>query len=103
MRGGRFVSGFVGEQCAVPAAVDTMRAINRTEDAGNIVLVHSADPLNLVGIITPGKRLSPLAGDVIAYRDGVPLAIGELGQVRSTLQTDPGFRRQTSKRYARAS
>lgn len=103
VRGGRFVSGFVGEQFAVPAAVDTMRAINRKEDAGNIVLVHSADPLNLVGIITPGKRLSPLAGDVIAYRDGVPLAIGELGQVRSALQTDPGFRRQTSKLYARAS
>ena len=33
-----------------------------------------------------GARVSPFSGQVIAYRDGVPIEIGELGAVRSRLQ-----------------
>jgi ATP-dependent helicase Lhr and Lhr-like helicase len=86
VRGGRFVDGLVGEQFALPEAVETLRAMRRRPANGDIVLVAAADPLNLVGILVPGARVSPYSGQVIAYRDGVPVEVGELGAVRSRLQ-----------------
>jgi len=86
IRGGRFVDGFGGEQFALPEAVEALRAVRRSRGEGEIVLVTAADPLNLVGLVTPGSRVSPFSGQVIAYRDGVPVEIGELGAVRSRLQ-----------------
>jgi len=85
VRGGRFVAGFVGEQFALPEAVEALRAVRRQDDSGAIVLLGAADPLNLVGILTPGARLSPLSGHVIAFEGGAPIATGELGAVRSRL------------------
>ena len=58
----------------------------RHRASGEIVLVAAADPLNLVGIVVPGARVSRYSGQVIAYRDGVAAEIGELGAVRSRLQ-----------------
>jgi ATP-dependent Lhr-like helicase len=92
IRGGRFVSGFVGEQYALPEAVDTLRAVRRASKEEETVVVAAADPLNLVGIVTPGARISPFSNQVIAYRNGVPIETGELGEVmhrlqRSTVQT----------------
>ena len=86
IRGGRFVAGFVGEQFALPEAVDALRSVRRRGSRGEVVVVAAADPLNLVGILTDGARVSPFSGQVIAYRDGVPIEIGELGAVRSKLQ-----------------
>ncbi len=86
VRGGRFVAGLVGEQFALPEAVEALRATRRHRASGEIVLVAAADPLNLVGIVVPGARVSPYSGQVIAYRDGVAAEIGELGAVRSRLQ-----------------
>ena len=39
------------------------------------VSVSGADPLNLVGILTPGPRLPALAGNRLLYRDGIPAAV----------------------------
>ena len=50
------------------------------------MVVAAADPLNLVGILTPGARVSPFSNQVIAYRNGVPVEVGELGTVMSRLQ-----------------
>jgi ATP-dependent Lhr-like helicase len=86
IRGGRFVAGFVGEQFALPEAVDTLRTVRRQSGAGETVLVHTGDPLNLVGVLTPGGRVSPYTNQVIAYRDGVPVEVGPLGAVQSRLQ-----------------
>jgi ATP-dependent Lhr-like helicase len=61
IRGGRFVSGFSGEQFARPEALDLLRAIRRDANAHAIVGVANADPLNLTGIILPGPRVSRLA------------------------------------------
>jgi ATP-dependent helicase Lhr and Lhr-like helicase len=85
LRGGRFVSGLIGEQFASPEAVEALRATRRLEDAGDVVLLSAADPLNLVGILAPGARISPQSGQVIAYRRGVAVETGELGAVRSRL------------------
>jgi len=93
IRGGRFVTGFVGEQFAVPEAVDTLRAVRRGPEETEAVIVAAADPLNLVGILTPGARVSPFSNQVIAYRNGVPVEVGELGTVMSRLQ--PGVAKHT--------
>ncbi len=52
-----------------------------------MVTIAAADPLNLVGILTPGARLSPLSGQVIAFERGVPIETGDLGSVRSRLRS----------------
>jgi ATP-dependent Lhr-like helicase len=65
IRGGRFVSGFVGEQFARSEAVELLREIRRDHSAGIAPRVSAADPLNLAGIITPGPRISPLSGAAV--------------------------------------
>ena len=57
IRGGRFVAGFSGEQFALPEAIGTLREVRRQPDADELVSLSGADPLNLVGILTPGARL----------------------------------------------
>ncbi|MBV9269566.1 MAG: DEAD/DEAH box helicase, partial [Candidatus Eremiobacteraeota bacterium] len=56
IRGGRFVHGFVGEQFALPEAVDALRASRRAGEDGISVELSSYDPLNLTGIVVPGTR-----------------------------------------------
>jgi len=65
IRGGRFVSGFLGEQFARPEAIELVRAVRRDDAAHVAVRVAAADPLNLVGIIVPGQRVSPTAAAVV--------------------------------------
>ncbi|MGH7820075.1 MAG: Lhr family helicase, partial [Candidatus Binatia bacterium] len=86
VRGGRFVEGFVGEQFALPEAVEALRSTRRRNEGPEIVVTAAADPLNLVGLLTPGARVSPFSGQMIAWRDGVPLEVGELGAVMSRLR-----------------
>jgi ATP-dependent Lhr-like helicase len=74
IRGGRFVAGFSGEQYATPDAVGLLRDVRRKPPARTYVSVSAADPLNLIGIITPGARLASLAGNRVLYRDGLPIA-----------------------------
>ncbi|MFZ1944928.1 MAG: DEAD/DEAH box helicase [Acidobacteriaceae bacterium] len=74
VRGGRFVSGFSGEQYALPEAVESLRLARlRKSDptAGETVAVAAADPMNLVDIIVPGKRASAISGRVVTYRGGI--------------------------------
>ena len=65
IRGGRFVAGHVGEQFARPEAVDLLRAIRREAAPVEALRLPAADPLNLVGIVTPGPRVSPLSADAV--------------------------------------
>jgi ATP-dependent Lhr-like helicase len=65
VRGGRFVSGFVGEQFARPDAVELLRIVRRDGDREQGVRVAAADPLNLAGIVTPGPRVSVLSGELV--------------------------------------
>ncbi|HEY2301536.1 MAG TPA: hypothetical protein VGH66_06565, partial [Acidimicrobiales bacterium] len=73
VRGGRFVTGFAGEQYAVPEAIDELRAVRRAERAGEIVHLSATDPLNLVGIITPGRRIPAVRTNLVVYEDGLPV------------------------------
>jgi ATP-dependent helicase Lhr and Lhr-like helicase len=73
IRAGRFVDGFMGEQFALPVAVESLRAARRIEPAGETVILSAADPLNLVGVIVPGERVPAISGRFITLRDGVPI------------------------------
>jgi ATP-dependent Lhr-like helicase len=86
IRGGRFVEGFVGEQFALPQAVDALRAMRREATAAEPLIIAAADPLNLVGILTPGARLSPYSNQAVAYENGGVVGTGLLGELRSQLQ-----------------
>jgi ATP-dependent Lhr-like helicase len=69
IRGGRFVSGFSGEQYALPEAVESVRAA-RTRECSAIIPVSAADPMNLAGIVIPGERVSAVPGKQVLYRNG---------------------------------
>ncbi len=71
IRGGRFVGGFIGEQFALPVAVESLRAQRGVPMSGEVVSVSAADPLNLVGIVVPGDRVAANSGKLVAFRDGV--------------------------------
>ncbi len=77
IRGGRFVSGFSGEQFALSDAAAGLRRPAR----GGLVAFSAADPLNLVGVLTADSRISALAGNRVALRDGVPVAAQTGGEV----------------------
>ena len=112
IRGGRFVAGISGEQFALPEAVGMMRAIRRartgSQDFGirspaqmaeeaatdpsfkvglqgnteSMISVSAADPLNLVGIITPGGRITAFTSNRILYHNGEAVALLESGETR---------------------
>jgi ATP-dependent Lhr-like helicase len=92
IRGGRFVHGFVGEQFALPEALEALRAARRAPKRQEPLLLAAADPLNLVGILSPGGKVSPYSNQVIAYHLGVPVEIGPLGAVLSRVQHMAGER-----------
>jgi ATP-dependent Lhr-like helicase len=81
IRGGRFVTGFVGEQFALPVAVESLRALRHRRPAGDVVTIAASDPLNLVGVLVPGERVPAVTGRTVSFRDGVALAPGDAGAV----------------------
>ncbi|HBN22098.1 MAG TPA: ATP-dependent DNA helicase, partial [Holosporales bacterium] len=82
VRGGRFVEGVTGEQFALPEAVAGLRDARRKQKSGALVSISASDPLNLMGIITPGKRVSSHYKNRVLYRDGVPAAFKEGSETR---------------------
>jgi ATP-dependent Lhr-like helicase len=82
IRGGRFVAGFTGEQFALPEAVGLLRETRRKKPSGSLASISGADPLNLVGILTPGPRLPALTGNRLLYEDGLPIATLAAGEIQ---------------------
>lgn len=83
IRGGRFVSGFSGEQFALPEALESLRA-NRDQptDALKSIEVSSVDPLNLRGIILPGEKVSASSGRFLNLGDdSTPSFVRESSEV----------------------
>ncbi|HIM38274.1 MAG TPA: DEAD/DEAH box helicase, partial [Dehalococcoidia bacterium] len=88
IRGGRFVSGFIGEQFALPETIETLRASRGRKPNGRFVTVSACDPLNLVGILSPGERVPAVLGNRIVFRDGVAMCSSEGGNIIDRLKTD---------------
>jgi ATP-dependent helicase Lhr and Lhr-like helicase len=78
IRGGRFVDGFLGEQFALPVAVESVRAMRGLPLGGDSITLSAADPLNLVGILVPGDRVPAISGRTVAYRDGIAVVDSEV-------------------------
>ncbi|HWM43405.1 MAG TPA: helicase-related protein, partial [Burkholderiales bacterium] len=104
IRGGRFVAGFGGEQFAASDAVGRLRAVRKLEKIDELVVLSAADPLNLVGILTPEARVAAIHRNRILFKDGLPIAAVEGGQVRrladSTLE-EPQLRTLLARRSLR--
>jgi ATP-dependent helicase Lhr and Lhr-like helicase len=91
IRGGRFVDGFLGEQFALPVAVESLRALRSRPSlpqapssetpGGESITVSAADPLNLVGIIVPGERVPAISGRFVSFRDGIAVPEEDRGDV----------------------
>ena len=73
VHGGRFVNGFAGEQYALPEAVEELSRVRQAKAGGEIVRLSATDPLNLTGVLLPGRRVPALRTNSIVLRDGLPL------------------------------
>ena len=82
VRGGRFVAGLSGEQFAAPEAIGLLRDMQKRAHDGAWISLSGADPLNLVGVLSPGAKLPALTGNRVLYRDGLPIALQVAGEVR---------------------
>ena len=80
VRGGRFVAGVAGEQFALGDTVRLLRRLRDEKPPRELVVLSAADPLNLVGVLTPHPRVPRIAGNRVAYIDGVPVAALQAGE-----------------------
>jgi ATP-dependent Lhr-like helicase len=87
VRGGRFVTGFSGEQYALPAAVEQLTYLRKLPRAGERVTVNATDPVNLVGLVTPGASVPAIRTNRVVYVDGLPQTEGqgEAGTVEASV------------------
>ena len=77
IRGGRFVSGFLGEQFALPVALESLRAFRNVQPDGETVTLSAADPLNFAGILVPGERVAANSARSVSFRDGIAVSAEE--------------------------
>ncbi|HEX3863482.1 MAG TPA: DEAD/DEAH box helicase [Stellaceae bacterium] len=101
IRGGRFVAGFSGEQFALPEAIGLLREVRRKPYSDEWVSLSGADPLNLVGILTPGSKLAALTVNRVMYRDGVPVAVLSGGDAQFLEEFDTALQWQVRKALLR--
>ena len=81
IQGGRFVSGFAGEQFALPEAAHLLKGISRDASVDH-VSVSATDPLNLAGIVTGGELVPAIARNRVLFERGIPIAVQAGGEVR---------------------
>ena len=100
IRGGRFVSGFAGEQFALPEAAAMLRKFRDDSDAA-LVVVCGSDPLNLTGQIVPGERVPAQPGNRILFRGGVPVARSIGGELKYLQPADAATQYEWRNRLVR--
>jgi len=88
IRGGRFVDGFLGEQFALPVAVESVRGMRCLPLSGESVAVSAADPLNLIGILVPGEKVPAISGRTVSYRDGIAVSGSDQIVLRQSVVTE---------------
>ena len=86
---GRFVSGFIGEQFALPDAVGLLREIKNVNPEGRFIALSACDPLNLAGILSPGHRVPAVVRNRLVVYDGMPVASIENGSVVELANVSP--------------
>jgi ATP-dependent Lhr-like helicase len=92
-RGGRFVSGVAGEQFASETAVAALRQLrDQPADDEHWLAISAADPLNLVGIVTPGARVSATHKSALVLQGGRLIACKQAAQIDFFADVDPAQR-----------
>jgi ATP-dependent Lhr-like helicase len=102
IRGSRFVAGFVGEQFALPEALEVLRSVRKAKPDGRPIAVSACDPLNLAGVLTPGPRVPAVIGNRTVFLNGVPVASVQSGEVQLHGEVDQAARRAVSELLGRA-
>jgi ATP-dependent Lhr-like helicase len=102
IRGGRFVAGFSGEQYALPEAIGLLREMRRRPPSEQWISLSGADPLNLIGVLTPGPRLAALTDNRLVYQDGLPVATLSAGKVQFLATLDAKNQWEAEKRLVRS-
>jgi ATP-dependent Lhr-like helicase len=96
VRGGRFVTGFTGEQFALLEAVEGLRALRKNGNlsVGVEVKISACDPLNLAGIVLPGPRIPAVPTNFLILKDGIVVrtVIGRQGETALVSQEPIGAR-----------
>jgi len=90
VRGGRFVSGFSGEQFALPEAAAALRKTAQAPGRERVA-ISAVDPLNLAGIVTPGDKVPRLPANRLLFEGGVPIAVQSGGDIRYLRELEPGL------------
>jgi len=85
----------------LPDAVGMLRETRRKPGSGDWISLSGADPLNLVGILTPGPKLAALTGNRLLYRDGVPIGLFAGGEVQFLETLEPATQWEARKTLLR--
>jgi ATP-dependent Lhr-like helicase len=89
VRGGRFVTGVIGEQYALPEAVDALRRARRDDRTEVTLRISATDPLNLVGVLIPGPRIPAHPGTWLTLCDGAFAPTGTSAPVGAVAAAEP--------------
>ena len=86
----RFVAGVGGEQFAFPETVDALRKFKKRSDESkvNYYSLSAVDPLNLLNLILPNRKLSRLSKNRVLYENGIPIAVLESDKVSFLREVD---------------
>ncbi|MEE8176566.1 MAG: hypothetical protein V3T65_01065, partial [Acidobacteriota bacterium] len=84
-----------------PEVIPQLRATRRKEAAGHFLVLSAADPLDLAGITTPGQKIAAVGGNRVLYRDGIPVAAREGGNVIELHSSAAEFRAEIKNRLAK--
>jgi ATP-dependent Lhr-like helicase len=90
LRGGRFIAGIGGEQFAEQDSVEALRKLNKEQQNADrpYYCVAAVDPVNLVNLLLPARKLARLAGNRVLYQGGIPVAMLEAGEVHFLRKTE---------------
>lgn len=84
VRGGRFVAGVGGEQFAYSETVDALRKSNKdmqNRSEKPYYNLSATDPLNLINLLLPTRKLSRVLSNRVLYFGGSPIAVLDKGEV----------------------
>lgn len=92
VRGGRFITGFTGEQFALPEAAADLRFIRRQPRNGQQIAINATDPLNLTGPILGTPRIPALRTRQITLKDGLPQpTANDSSEISDSLATESSY------------
>jgi ATP-dependent Lhr-like helicase len=100
IRGGHFVNGVSGEQFALPEAIGLLRSIRKAGLTGELIVINAADPLNLLGILDSGSRITAITANRILLRDGHPIAALTAGEIKPLNGTSDASANATAVKQA---